>query len=87
MVLFILVNKTTRPDRTSYAVKDCDLIQINMTSCTAFLKRALVLTCCLLLFNLGNLLGDRVENQVLKTCIDELERLWQFVQVDAWISD
>jgi hypothetical protein len=86
VVLFILVNKTTRPDRTSYAVKYCDLIKINVTSCTAFLKRALVLTCCLLLFNLGNFLGDRVENQVLETCIDELERLWQFVQVDARIS-
>lgn len=58
-----------------------------MAGGAAVLERTFILTCGLLLFNLCDLLGDRVEDQVLQTCVDKFERLWQFVQIDARICD
>ena len=63
------------------------LVDIDVSGCNALFEGTLVLAGCLLLLNLGYPLRNRVQNEILEASVDEFERLWQLVKVDARVRN
>lgn len=59
---------------------------IDEPSCLELTEEALILCCLLLLLDLCYLIKDRSQNEQIKAAVDESVRLWELVEVNAWVG-
>ena len=63
------------------------LVELDVTSGRRFSYETFILGGLFARLDNSDLLGDGLENHLLKARIDEFVRLRQFVEVDTWVSN
>ena len=77
----------TGADRDRYLVKDRRLVKLDVPRRQRLLNEALILSGLFARLNYCDLLGDRLQNQLLQARVDELVRLGQVIKVNTWVCD
>ena len=86
VVLVLFGDRASRANKGAHIRNTSCAVEVKRPCSLCLLDKALILSCLLALFDLGDGLRDRVQDQVLQAFIDEPVRLGQLIEEDRWVS-